>query len=342
MRIFFATLARFFLLSAFCAALPGAERLEMSWPTPAQTSAGWRPSMNVLQSTGSGDPETGSFGCVRSNGYRFHEGIDIKPTKRDSRGEAADDIYAAMDGVVRHINARAGDSSYGRYIVIEHPECTPAVYTLYAHLAKIAPGITRGSAVKRGQVIATMGRTAGGYAIPRDRAHLHFEIGVWLTRDFQSWYNWKKFGSPNQHGVYNGMNLYGVDSLDAFRQWQSGGYRSFAEYFGRLETAVRLRVATTKTPDFVQRYPSLVAKERQLGLLGGWEIRVSKTGLPFSWTPLDSRETAGMKQGEVTIVETNDRVLRYNRCKDLVRIHRGKQMPGKDLDTMLELALGLR
>lgn len=333
---------RLFLVFPLLVACLRAERLEMSWPTPAQTSSSWRPGLENLQATVSGDPETGCFGCVRSNGYRFHEGIDIKPTKRDARGEAADAIYAAMDGVVRHINTKAGDSSYGRYIVIEHPDCTPAVYTLYAHISKVAPGITRGSVVKRGQVIATMGRTAGGYAIPRDRAHLHFEIGVWLSRDFQSWYNWKKFGSPNQHGVYNGMNLYGIDALDAFRQWQSGGYRTFAEYFARQPTAVRVRVATTKTPDFVQRYPSLVTKERPMGLLGGWEIRITPTGLPFSWTPLDAKETAGMRPGEVVIVEADDNLLRHNRCKELVKTHRGKRLPGKDLDTTLELSLGLR
>ena len=48
-------------------------------------------------------------------------------------------------------------------------------------------------------------------AIPRDRAHLHYEIGFMMTQAFQPWYTWRKFGSPNEHGVWNGMNLMGID-----------------------------------------------------------------------------------------------------------------------------------
>ena len=97
---------------------------------------------------------------MRSNGFQFHEGIDIKPVGRDRRGEPADQVFAAMDGVVRHVNDRAGDSNYGRYIVIEHPGATPAVYTLYAHLARVLPGIAQGAHVERGQAIAIMGHSA--------------------------------------------------------------------------------------------------------------------------------------------------------------------------------------
>ena len=56
-----------------------------------------------------------------------------------------------------------------------------------------------------------MGRSAGGYAIPKDRAHVHFEIGLKLSDNFDSWFTWKKFGSPNQHENWNGMNLMGLD-----------------------------------------------------------------------------------------------------------------------------------
>jgi murein DD-endopeptidase MepM/ murein hydrolase activator NlpD len=331
-------LAIVLLLSSIIVAGP----VEMVWPTPAATSESWRPSLDTLQATASGEPESGGFGCVRSNGYRFHEGIDIKALRRDSRGEASDEIYAAMDGVVRHINSLSGESNYGRYIVIEHPDTTPAVYTLYAHLSKIAPGLRQGDNVRRGQVIGTMGRSSGGSAIPRDRAHLHFEIGLWLTRDFQSWYSWKKFGSPNQHGWYNGMNLMGFDAGDFFRQWKSGKISGIRAYIDSMETAVRVRIATTRTPDFIQRYPSLQTKERGPGLLGGWEIRCNASGLPFQWTPLDPRETAGMKQGEIVIIETNAALLRKNHCKDLVTQRRGSLKPGKDLNTVLELLFGLR
>ncbi|MES1168038.1 MAG: M23 family peptidase, partial [Oleiharenicola lentus] len=106
--------------------------MEISWPTPNPAWEKGRGYESWVQPTVSGDPQSGLFGSVRSNGAQFHEGLDIKPISRDARGEPRDQVTAAMDGVVRNISARAGESSYGRYIVLEHPGAVPAVYTLYA------------------------------------------------------------------------------------------------------------------------------------------------------------------------------------------------------------------
>src|SRR3954468_1703280 len=99
-----------------------AQRFPLVWPTPNPAWSEGKSSAQWLQHAGSGDPESGGFGGVRSGGSQFHEGIDIAPAKRDRKGEPVDDIFAAMDGVVRHISSSAGESSYGRYIVLEHPE----------------------------------------------------------------------------------------------------------------------------------------------------------------------------------------------------------------------------
>jgi murein DD-endopeptidase MepM/ murein hydrolase activator NlpD len=244
-----------------------AERIEFTWPTPNPAWADGKPPASFLQHAGSGDPASGGFGGVRSGGTHFHEGIDIVPHARDRRGEPLDDIFAAMAGVVRHINSSAGDSGYGRYIVLEHPEMAPGVYTLYAHLARIAPGLRVGERVARGQVIGTMGHSSGGYSIPKERSHLHFEIGLMMTRDFQAWYGRRQFGSANEQGLWNGMNLMGIDPLDFLAQWRSGRVTTFQEYFSRLEPVVTLRIATLRTPDFIQRYPALLTKEMPLQMM---------------------------------------------------------------------------
>ncbi|MBI4622515.1 MAG: M23 family metallopeptidase, partial [Verrucomicrobia bacterium] len=258
-----------------------AERLELVWPTSDSAWAAGRPVAELLQHAGSGDPMSGAFGGVRSGGAQFHEGIDIRCVARDRRGEPVDRVLAAMAGVVRHINAAAGESSYGRYIVLEHLEETPAVYTLYAHLAPIASGLRVGDRVARGQTIATMGHSSGGYMIPKDRAHLHFEIGLMITQDFQAWYDRQKFGSRNDHGLWNGLNLMGVDPLAFFDDWRAQRINAVQDFFAGMKTAVRLRIATHRTPDFVRRYPSLLTKPPPMGLVAGWEIRFNWTGIPF-------------------------------------------------------------
>jgi murein DD-endopeptidase MepM/ murein hydrolase activator NlpD len=318
-----------------------AQRIEFSWPTPNRAWEQGRDYSAWVQPTVSGNEESGLFGCVRSNGTQFHEGLDIRPIARDRAGEATDKITAAMDGVVRHVSTTAGNSSYGRYIVIEHPDQAPAVYTLYAHLARIEPGVRAGQPVRRGDIIGTMGRSAGGYAIPKDRAHLHFEIGFVATQNFSSWFAWRKFGSPNEHGIYNGMNLMGIDPLDFLREWRRKRVDNVQEYLDRLRSVVRVRVATTRTPDFITRYPSLLRKPVS-GLVAGWEVECNGTGLPFVWTPLTAAELDGQRTGTAKIVSVDAALLRAGRCKSLVKTSRGSHTPGPDLNTMLQLVFGLR
>src|SRR5690606_15016547 len=151
--------------------------LELMWPTPDPAFAKGEPLISMLQATASGDPESGGFGCVRNGGHRFHEAIDLKPVMPRKKGEATDPVYAVLEGQVVHVAAKNGQSGYGRYVVLEHKRDGLLVYTLYAHLAAVAPGIEKGMKVQAGTVLGTMGRSATGYSIPRERAHLHFEIG---------------------------------------------------------------------------------------------------------------------------------------------------------------------
>ncbi len=332
-----------FLLVICPAYLWAAEpKLELAWPTPNMAYAEGKPIDAYVQATASGEPASGLFGCARSGGHQFHEGIDLKPIKRDSRGESLDEIFAAMPGVVRHINARAGESNYGRYIVIEHAEVQPPVYSLYAHLSAVQSGLKVGNAVKSGQVIATMGRTSGGSTIPRERAHLHFEIGLLATRQFQSWYSWKKIGSRNEQGLYNGMNLLGLDPIDFYNQFRSGRVTGFVDYFAQLPAVARVRVATSFVPDLVQRYPQLLASEVPVAGVAGWEIKLSATGLPFSWKPLSATDVLGYRSNEVRISEVDAEALRRCRCKSIAVLKRGQYVPGSDLTTLLQLVLGLR
>lgn len=338
-------LARFLLVLAWPSCLPaasGGQRMDLVWPTPSTAWSEGRPATSFLQHAGSGDPQSGGFGGVRSGGKQFHEGIDIKPVERDRRGEPLDPIFAALAGVVRYVNPNAGESSYGRYVVLEHPEVSPAVYSLYAHLARIAPEVRAGASVRAGQVLGTMGHSSGGYSIPRDRSHLHFEIGVMITRDFQAWYDRRKFGSRNEHGPWNGMNLVGIDPLDLFNQWRLGKIATMQDYFAQMETAVRVRIATLRTPDFVRRYPSLVSGAAPIGPAAGWEIRFNWTGLPFAWRPLTAAEAAGLPRNRPEVVEVDAAIERRERSRTLAVRRRDGWTPGSDLNTVLEQLFGLR
>lgn len=313
----------------------------MAWPTPNTAYLEDKPIEAFIQPTASGEPSSGLFGCVRSGGYQFHEGLDLMPVCARDHGEATDEIYATMDGVVRHIATKAGQSSYGRYIVIEHPGATPACYSLYAHLSAVRPGLKVGATVQRGEVIATMGRSAGGYAIPKDRAHLHFELGLVATQSFQPWYERQKFGSPNLHGAWNGMNLMGFDPRDFFDQFRAKKVNDIGEYLATLPVAVKVRVVATRTPDYAVRYPSLVQGELPPGaLLAGWEVDCYWTGMPLALRPLSATDVLGQRPGSARIVEVNHDEIVAHRAISLLRGRGATQAPGKELLDVLEKLFG--
>jgi hypothetical protein len=104
---------------------------------------------------------------------------------------------------------------------------------------------------------------------------------------------------------------------------------------------VTLRIATTRVPDFIRRYPSLLRRPID-GLVAGWEVACNATGLPFAWTPLSAGDVRGLSPNEVRIVSADASALRASRCKQLVKPRRGGYLPGSDLQTMLQLVFGLR
>lgn len=314
--------------------------MTLAWPTPNTAYARGEPLEKFIQPTVSGRVESGLFGCVRTNGWQFHEALDLFPVERDSSGEPVDEVFTVADGIVRHVSTKPGLSSYGRYVVVEHVDAQLPVMTLYAHLASVAPGIRKGARVTIGDTLGVMGRSAGSRALPKDRAHLHFEIGLRLTDSFASWYRWRGFGSKNSHGVWNGMNLVGIDPLAFYDAFRAEKVDTFLDFWRALQPAVTVRVATTKTPDFLKRYPALRSGPMPLRGVAGWEVDFDRYGVPIEWRPLLKDAVAGYRNNEVRVVmfdsdaETN--------CKDLVKGSGGREVPDSDLQTNLQLLFGLR
>src|SRR3974390_939694 len=56
---------------------------------------------------------TGTFGCVRTDGWQLHEGLDIRCLQRDKHGEPTDPVLATPDGAVVYFNTKQSLSTYG-------------------------------------------------------------------------------------------------------------------------------------------------------------------------------------------------------------------------------------
>ncbi len=286
------------------------------WLTPNQAFLQGKPLSHFVQPTQSGNLTSALWGCVRNGGARFHEGLDLKPIRRDSRGEALDSIYAFDAGVVQYVNRDADASSYGRYIVVEHGQWMPGMVSLYAHLSAIPSHVKPGLQVDGGEVIGQMGRSAS-YSIPRERAHLHFEVGLWLGPRFQRWYDIQRFKTPNDHGVYNGMNIVGLDVWELLKALRSGEVRTVMEYVATLPVAVSATVWDNGIPDLLQVNPELMVNALLPTDHAGWRIDFAASGVPIRFEALSASQRSG--SGGTTVRVADSRASRAQPCIELSR-----------------------
>jgi murein DD-endopeptidase MepM/ murein hydrolase activator NlpD len=229
------------------------------------------------------DPKATSAGIVYT---RFHEGIDIRCLHRDGRGEPLDEVRAIADGKVVHTNLVNGYSNYGKYIVIEHRWDDSSYYSLYGHLSSIA--VKAGDTVKRGQPIAVMGYT--GVGLNQARAHLHLELNLMLSRQFEAWYNTFFRNDPNHHGLYNGMNLAGVDIARLYLALHKNPSLTIPEFLSGEETFYKVALPKSRHFDLPKLYPWMLAAGSQ-NEKSSWEVAFARSGVPLKIEPSDKRVT---------------------------------------------------
>jgi hypothetical protein len=205
----------------------------------------------------------------------LHEGIDISPVRRDAQGNPLDDILASAEGVVVHASREAGASNYGRYVVIEHRIEGSPVYTLYAHLSEIS--VEPGQRVAQGERIGRMGFSGSG--LDRARSHLHFEIAVLLSERFEDWHQRHFRGSPNKHGLFNGLNLVGIDPAPILLESAKDPSFSLAKHIRDREPFFKITLPAESAMPLISRHPWLVP-EGEPASPPAWTLAFTPYGFP--------------------------------------------------------------
>ncbi|HYE30781.1 MAG TPA: M23 family metallopeptidase [Methylomirabilota bacterium] len=236
----------------------------------------------------------GTFGCVRTGGAQMHEGIDIRAVSRDKRGEPTDPIFSTADGTVAYVNANAGLSNYGKYIIIRHQLEGLDLYSMYAHLSAVHVGV--GARVKAGQTIGVMGRTSNTrQGISKERAHVHFELTLMINERFPAWHKANLRGQRNDHGVWNGRNFLGLDPTEVLlAQKREGKNFSILKFIRSQPELCRVFVPDSSFP-WLKRYTPLIKRNVRAEREGvaGYEIALNYNGVPFQLIPRARSELRG-------------------------------------------------
>jgi murein DD-endopeptidase MepM/ murein hydrolase activator NlpD len=213
---------------------------------------------------------------------RFHEGIDIRCLYRDAHGEPLDEVRTIADGKVVHTNRVAGRSNYGKYVVIEHRWDGSNYYSLYGHLSAIA--VEPGQEVHRGERIAVMGHTGEG--LNQARAHVHLELNLMLSCHFEDWYDAYYQKEPNRNGLYNGINLAGLDIARLYLALRKNLALTIPEFIAGEETFYKVIFPKSAHFALPKMYPWMMT-----GTPGpdtrSWEVSFARSGLPIKIEPSD-------------------------------------------------------
>lgn len=297
-----------------------AENIHLAFVSPTDRELD-RTNPENFQPTASGRIESAFYGSVRTamkGGQMrpsFHEGIDIAPLERDRAGCPRDSVFAAAAGEVAYANRVAGNSNYGKYVVLLHGRPPDRIYTLYAHLDEISPGIGPGAPVRPGDVLGIMGATSNG-RIPAANAHLHFEIGLLLNSRFDKWFKRQKL--VPDHGIFNGWNLIGVDPLAVYESQANEGGNAY-DLYAHLAAIPRAFELVLKTPhqlDFFRRYPALWQDMEFRG--GVMVIACSENGLPLSGRRATAEEKKRLGRKKHTVLGVDRVALGRNGCRLVV------------------------
>ena len=123
-----------------------------------------------------------------------------------------------------------------------------------------------------------MGHTGEG--LDRERAHVHVELNLLLNDHFEQWHDTFFKNEQNHHGIYNGINLAGLDLPRLFIALRTNPSLTIPAFFAREEAFYKVVVPNTPNLQLATRYPWMIANAPNEKPVS-WEISFARSGLPL-------------------------------------------------------------
>jgi murein DD-endopeptidase MepM/ murein hydrolase activator NlpD len=223
------------------------------------------------------------------------------------------------------VNRKPSLSNYGNYIIVRHVIDGLEVYSIYAHLREVRTDLKPGDAVKSGETIGIMGRTANTReGISKERAHVHFELNLFVNEKFSAWYKKNYPKQRNDHGQWNGQNLLGIDPRAVFLEQQEQGKKfDLVRVIQNQPELCRVFVRAINFP-WLTRYAPLIKPNPTAAKEGiaGYELVLNFTGIPIAAIPRAASEIKG--KAKVQLLSVNEAEQQKNPCRKLVTKRSGR------------------
>jgi hypothetical protein len=134
-----------------------------------------------------------------------------------------------------------------------------------------------------------MGYTGEG--LDQSRAHVHLELNLLLSRRFESWHDYYFKDDPNRQGIYNGINLTGLNVARLYLALRKRPLLTIPGFLAEEETFYKVSLPASSAFNLPQRYPWLLRKQTT-GEANSWKISFNRAGVPLQVEPHDKPVSA--------------------------------------------------
>jgi hypothetical protein len=118
------------------------------------------------------------------------------------------------------------------------------------------------------------------------------------SHQFEAWYDAFFKNDPNHHGIYNGMNLAGLDIARLYLALGKNPSLTIPEFLSDEETFYRVLLPKSRHFELPRLYPWMVPPANR-NEKSSWEVSFTRSGLPLKVQPSDKHVT----QPELSYVE---------------------------------------
>jgi hypothetical protein len=122
------------------------------------------------------------------------------------------------------------------------------------------------------------------------------ELNLILTHKFQEWYDAFHQDDPNHHGIYNGINLCGLDIARLYLALREKPSVTIPQFIGHEEIFYKVALPKSRHFELPKLYPWMVngtAEPRS------WMVSFARGGLPLRIEPSERK----VKQPEIVSVK---------------------------------------
>jgi hypothetical protein len=111
-----------------------------------------------------------------------------------------------------------------------------------------------------------------------------------FSRQFEEWYNAFFRNDPNHNGIYNGMNLAGIDVARLYLALRKNPALTIPEFLNDEEIFYKVTLQKSRHFDLPRLYPWMLTAGKRNDK-SSWEISFARSGVPLKIAPSDRHVT---------------------------------------------------